>query len=207
MNIVPTIQDKRPPFVRFDQAEFGLDVEETAKQGRPVPKMIHMAYITPHGSKDVFEQPADGKDGWLARIMNKARNGEYPLEWAQHFNAAFKEYLQGSELPRQGTPIISWAMIASPTRRKQLVAIGIPTVEDLAEWPDSGLGQIGLDGRYLRDMAKGWVLEAKLSGSTAKDLADARSQIETLTGQLERANQKIDALAAQMHSMSDKKSK
>jgi hypothetical protein len=204
MDIVPTIQDARPPFVRFDQAEFGVDPEASAKLGHDVPRMIHMAYITPHGSKDVFEQPAEA---WLTKIMAKAKQGDYKLEWARHFRAAFDEYLKGSELPREGTPLVHWSMIPSPTRRKQLVAAGIPTVEDLAAWPDASLGAIGLDGRYLRDIARGWITEAKDKGTYAKTLADANARIAHLESQNERLEAQNNKLAQRLEALEKKAAK
>lgn len=176
MSMVPQIFDKRPPFVRWEEREMGIDQEATEKAQRPIPRVVIMACITPHGSKDVVEKVAEE---WLAQIKRQALNGMYNLEWSQFFHASFEEWKKGNELPREGTPIISWAM-ATNEARKRLRSLGITTVEDLGEMPDSNLAVIGLDGRYLRDLARGWLNEAKDKGANAKALADANVRIAQL---------------------------
>lgn len=193
--MVPTIQKERPPFVRFEVREMGLDQVATEREKRPIPREVVMAIITPWGSKDEIEKIAEE---WIADIKRKAMLGSYPLEWSTHFELQFTEWQKGNELPREGTPIRTWAMIAKQEPRRRLQALGIHTVEDLAAVPDSGLGQIGLDGRYLRDLARGWLAEAKEKGASAKDLADANARIEQLEGVIERSNARIARLEAQL---------
>lgn len=180
--MVPTVslQDKRPPYVRFEERDHGIDAEQSKIAGRPVPKTAIFACIMSIGSKDVHDAIAEE---WLASIKAKAIKGEYPLEWSQHFHAAFEEWKKGNELPRTGTPIKTWQMITRE-QANRLHVIGHTTVEDLAQVPDTSLGQIGPDGRYLRDLAKGWIKEAEDKGGNARELADAKLRIDDL----EKAN-------------------
>lgn len=194
-----SIFDKRPPFVRFEEREMGIDVDATAKAGRPIPRVVIMACITPHGSKDVFEKIADE---WLAQNKQKALSGEYPIEWKNHFELQYSEWRKGNELPREGTPIKTWAMCTREAGIR-LVGNGITTVEDLAEFPDSGLGAIGMDGRYLRDLARGWIKEAKDLGANAKALADANVKIESLEETIAKQTARIDRLQAKLESQDD----
>lgn len=189
--MVPTIQKERPPFVRFEVREHGLDPELTEKEKRPIPREVVFAIITPWGSKDEIEKVAEE---WIAQIKRQAMQGMYPLEWANHFELQYKAWQEGHELPREGTPIRTWAMIAKQEPRRRLQALNVHTVEDLAAVPDSGLGMLGLDGRYLRDMARAWLAEAKEKGANAKDLADANAKIEHLTGQVERLTAQVAQL-------------
>src|ERR1700730_18061938 len=99
--MIPQIFDKRPPFVRFEEREMGLDAELSEKEGRPIPRVVVMACITPHGSKDVVEKLATE---WLEQIRKQALNGMYNLDWSNFFHAQFEEWKKGNELPREGTP-------------------------------------------------------------------------------------------------------
>jgi hypothetical protein len=185
-----SIFDKRPPFVRFEEREMGLNAEATAREGRPIPRVVVMACITPHGSKDCFEKVAED---WLAQIKQKAMSGEYPLDWKNHFELQYAEWRKGNELPREGTPVKTWAMCTREAATR-LVAVGITTVEDLAQFPDTGLGAIGMDGRYLRDLARNWISEAKDKGANAKALADANLELASLRETVAQQSTRIDKL-------------
>ena len=186
--------DKRPPFVRFEERELGINQDASREAGRPVPRVVVMACITPAGSKDIVEKVATD---WLAQIKEKALNGMFPLEWSQHFHAQYEEWLKGNELPREGTPVKTWQMVTRE-QSTRLVAIGYTTVEDLAEVPDTTLGQIGLDGRYLRDLARSWINEAKDKGVTARELANANVKIEELSGIVQRQAEMLQRLESRL---------
>lgn len=192
--------DKRPPYVRFEEREMGLNAEASEKEGRPIPRVVMMACITPHGSKDVHEKPAEE---WLAQIKAKALAGDYPPEWLAHFELQFKEWQRGNEIPRDGTPVRTWQMCTREASGR-LIANGITTVEDLAQFPDSGLGAIGMDGRYLRDLARNWLSEAKDKGANAKALADANVQIEELKKSNAALSDRVERLAARLEAEADK---
>lgn len=191
-----SVFDKRPPFVRFEEREQGLNAEATAAAGRPIPKVIIMACITNAGSKDVFEK---GAEDWIAEKHTQALNGHFPLEWVTLFRAQFEAFKQGHELPREGTPIKTWAM-CTRLDATQLIAAGITTVEDLASFPDSNLGSVGMNGRYLRDMARGWINEAKDKGANAKALADANVEIDDLKAKNARFAERIERLEQRLES-------
>jgi hypothetical protein len=194
-----SVFDKRPPYVRFEEREMGLNVEATAAAGRPIPKVVIMACITNAGSKDCFERIAEE---WIEDKHKQALNSLFPLEWVTLFRAQFEAFKQGHELPREGTPIKTWAM-CSREASTRLIACGITTVEDLAEFPDSNLNVIGMDGRYLRDMARGWINEAKDKGANAKALADANVKIGTLEETINRQAERMERLEARLEDRED----
>ena len=187
---IPVSFDKRPPFVRFEEREYGRNVEASEAAGRPIPKIVVMACITPFASKDCIEKPATE---WLEQIRSKAAKGEYPAEWAVGFQNQYDEYLKGNELPRDGTPIVTWQMLTKE-QQVRLKALDITTVEDLALIPDNGLGMIGLDGRVLRDTARSWIAEAKDKGVVAQELNKANAKIEEQAEQIARLTQRLDEL-------------
>jgi hypothetical protein len=194
MSMIPTLMDKRPPFIQFRDQEYGINRDASEAAGRPVPAMVTMACITPHGSKDEFIKPAEE---WLAQTKAKALRGDYPVEWYNHFDLQFTEWKKGNELPREGTPIQTWQAVSNE-QRSRLKAIGIPTVEDLAQFPDSSLAMVGLDGRYLRDLARGWLDEGKDKGINAKALADANAKIADQQVVIDRQEARLAALEARL---------
>lgn len=186
------IAEARMPYVRFEEREHGLNSEASERAGRPIPRVVVFACVTPHGSKDSLDKIADE---WIPDIKRRAAMGQYPPEWAEHFSKAYEAWKQGQELPRDGTPVMTW-QAATAEQRTRLRALGIPTVEDLAAVPDGSLGQIGLDGRNLRDLAKGWMNEAKDKGVNARLIADQATQIEDLKALNESLRQRVAALEA-----------
>jgi hypothetical protein len=199
--MIPSISDKRPPFVRFEEREMGLNPVATEKEGRPIPRVVFLACVTPHGSKDVVEKVADT---WLAELKQKALRGEYPIDWYNQFDMQFTEWRKGNDLPREGTPIKTWAM-ATREQATRLIGNGITVVEDLAAFPDSNLSVIGMDGRYLRDLAAGWINEAKDKGINSKALADANVKINDLTQTISRQSERIERLEQRLESGAESK--
>lgn len=184
--------DQRPPYVRFEEREYGLNPEASTAAGRPIPRVVLMACITPFASKDCFEKPATE---WLEDIRRRAAKGEYPAEWAQRFTMQYEEHLKGNELPREGTPVQTWQMVTAE-QRMRLKALGVGTVEDLAMTPDSGLSVIGLDGRTLRDTAKSWIAEAKDKGIVSRALADANAKLEQQQVLIDRLSARLESAEA-----------
>lgn len=183
----------RMPFVRFVEREYGNNPEASLAAGRPIPRLAIMAVVNSHGSKDEFEAPAEE---WIKQKRLEASRGNYDGEWVKHFEKQLAEYKAGNELPREGTPIATW-QAATSEQRLRLKAFGITVVEDLAQVPDGAVSSLGLDGRYIRDLARNWINEAKDKGVNSKALADANVKIE-------QQQASIDALQAQVNSLLDK---
>lgn len=188
------IADKRPPFVQYEEREVGINAEATETAGRPIPRVLTLACITPHGSKDRFEKEADV---WLKEIRSKALRGEYPLEWVNFFEAQYAEWKKGNELPREGSPTRTWPAVTKE-QGVRLIAMGYTTIEDVAQIPDTALGQIGPDGRYLRDLARSWINDSKDKGINARALADANVKIEQQNQRLESLQHQLAVLQAQL---------
>lgn len=193
------IADKRPPFVQFEEREMGFNEEASKTAGRPIPRVVTLACITPHGSKDRFEKVAEE---WLTQIRDQALRGQYPLEWANFFQASYAEWKKGNELPREGTPTRTWQAVTKE-QSVRLIALGYSTVEDVAQIPDTGIGMIGPDGRYLRDLAKSWINEAKDKGINARALADANARITEQDRQITELRQSIAQLKAELQAQID----
>lgn len=173
------------PYVQFANKDYGRDEEASRRAGRHIPRSATFIIITSHGSKDSSEHIVEE---WLPRKRLEASRGQYNAEWVEKIEKAYEAWKKGHELPREGTPIMTWQMV-SPEQNTRLRALGITTVEDLAAIPDTGLAEIGLDARYLRDLARNWVMEGQQKGINAQELANAQAKLrdqETLIESLQR---------------------
>lgn len=182
----------RPPLYTFIDKEMGEDREKSDAAGYFIPKSVTFIQITPHGHKgDPMEFIADE---FIARKKVESDMGRYEGGWVRAFEEGLKNHLSGKESVRDGASIMSWERIPDKNRRKAL-SNRFPTVEDLAATPDSGLDQIGLDGRYLRDMARGDVQSKKDLSPVVRELADANDTIRKQQEQIDALVARMDALA------------
>lgn len=180
----------RIPFYSFQNKEHGADPIASAEKGYEVPKMVTFILITPHGHKgDPMEFFADE---FIQRKERESREGRYDQAWVSEFKKSLAAFKEGNELPRDGTPLITWDRILKQ-RREQLAKL-FPTVEDLAAVPDSSLGSIGLDGRVIRDLAKGDIQAKKDLSPLVKELAETKEDNRRLQEQLSRLAERLDAL-------------
>lgn len=181
--------DKRPPLVRFEDREYGINHEASERAGRPIPNVVPFALITPFGSKDIVEKVAEE---WLSQIRHRAMQGGFPSEWVAQFERQFEEWKKGNELPREGTPVKTWQAI-SKEQQVRLIALGYSVIEDLAQCPDSGLGTIGLDGRYLRDLARKW--GDTDTAAIIKRAADLEAKVREQDEMISRMSEQLSQLS------------
>ena len=180
----------RVPFFFFQDREHGADAEKSKELGYEVPLMKTFILITPHGHKgDPMEFLADE---FIERKSEEVRANRYDPSWVQEFKTGLALWREGKEIPRHGTPVITWERILK-SRREQL-AKQFPTVEDLAAVPDSSLGQIGLDGRVLRDLARGDIKAKTDLSPVVKELAEEKENNRRLTEQLEALTERFNEL-------------
>ena len=180
----------RVPYFFFVNREHGSDPEKSKEAGYEVPKLVTFIMITPHGHRgDPVEFFADE---FIERKTREAREGRYDNAWVAEFKAGLTLFREGKEIPRTGTPIVLWERILK-NRREQL-ATKFPTIEDLAAVPDSSLGDIGLDGRVLRDLAKGDIQAKKDLSPVVKELANANETIRQQQDQIDKLVARLDAI-------------
>lgn len=181
---------ERVPYFNFIDRENGADPEKSKEAGYEVPKLVTFIQITPHGHRgDPMEFFAEE---FIERKGREAKEGRYDHQWVAEFKAGLAAHREGKEIPRHGTPLITWERILK-SRREQLVKM-FPTIEDLAAVPDSNLGMIGMDGRVLRDMAKADIQAKKDLSPVVKELADANETIRRQQEQLDKLKARLDAM-------------
>jgi hypothetical protein len=180
----------RVPYFAFVDREHGVDAKKSKEAGYEVPKLLTFILVTPHGHKgDPMEFFAND---FIERKSAEAKNGIYDPTWVSEFKKGLDLHKEGKEIPREGTPLITWERILK-TRRESLVR-RFPTLEDLAATPDSNLGEIGLDGRVLRDLAKADLQAKKDLSPVVKELADVKEDNRRLTETLESLSARLAIL-------------
>jgi hypothetical protein len=183
-------QESRVPYFFFTNEESGEDKEASEKLGYPVPKIVTYINVIPHGSKgatSVFIA-----DEYIARKSKEAHEKRYDPKWVKEYKDGLALFLEGKAVPRNGTPLISYERIAKA--RREALAVQFPTVEDLAAVPDSSLGDIGLDGRVIRDLARGDIQAKKDLSPVVRELADANETIRRQEEQITKLSARLDVL-------------
>lgn len=191
------IAEARPPYVTFETK--GLeDRAASIAAGHYVTIDVDFAIITPQGSKDRIERNVKE---WLASLSQQTSEGRFKHEWLSHFQASYKAWKEGQELPLSGTPILTWPVI-SPAQVKVLLDSQIRTVEDLAAANEETLARVGMGSRALKDKAISWLTAAGSSGKVTERLAaaeqanaDLKARNTTLEKQLRELAAKVAALS------------
>ena len=112
--------------------------------------------------------------------------------WPEHYKA----FKAGLEAPESGTPLAEWPVIPE-SRRKELLALHIKTVEALAELPDTAIVRLGIGGRELVKKAKAYIQQAQDLAPMNALAEENERQAELLKAQ----QQQIDDLTQQIASI------
>lgn len=184
-------QDARPPYFMFQYRAIP-NPRKTEEEGRVVYDNMAYIQVVAHGSKDVFEKPAEE---WFAQKRKEAMNGFYPQPFLDLAEKQFDAWKQGQEVPREGTPLSVWP-VATPADVEQCSLARITTVEDLAAATETSLQILGMGGRQLRDKAKNWLEAAKDKGTLVNTVAKLEADNADLRQAIEIAAAKIAELEA-----------
>ena len=180
---------ERPSYVRFER----LAVEDRAasiRDGQYVARDVDYALITAAGSKDIFKTKAVQ---WMADLKQQAAIEKIPLAWVDHYKKQYDAWLNGQELPINGTPIKGWGVI-SPAQQTTLIHNNVFTVEDLATLNDEGLRRIGMGAVQLRTKAAAWVAQLADKGPLTQEIAAVRTENVTLKLSMESMQKQLDEL-------------
>lgn len=170
------VDNNRPPYVAWETRPVE-DRSASIANGHYTSKDIDFAVITRPGSRDTLDREALV---WLTELKNKAAKGEVPAAWFEGFKASYDSWKKGEELPATGTAIRDWPPL-SPSARKDILAAGIRTVEDLAELSDSDLTSIGTGALAYKQKAQAWLKASAETGKVAEQIATLTQQIAELT--------------------------
>lgn len=192
MSMVGAMSDRKdvPAYVRFERRPIE-DRAASTRSGNYVAVDVDYALVTPPYSRDVFEQVAVE---WLAQMERDAGSGRLPREWYERYVEAYARWKKGEEMPLNGTPIKGWQVI-SPAQMKNLIAINILTVEDLANVNDEGCRRIGMGSGDLRDKAKAWLSQAKDKGPLTMENSSLKAENKALKTKNEELEIRVKELA------------
>lgn len=190
---MPTVDNDRPPYVVFERRAIE-DRNASIASGHYCSKDIDIAIITRPGSRDNLEKEAKV---WLAELREKTRQQLIPPNWYDAFNTAYESWKKGEELPENGTPIRGWPVL-SPAVQKDLIALGIRTVEDLAALPDGNLGSIGTGAVSYKQKAVAWLEAAKDKGKVIEQVSALSTQVAELVALTKAQAEEIKNLRAQL---------
>lgn len=186
------LKDDRPPYVTFELRP-EEDRAKTIENGYFTTQDVEYALITPPYSKDRIEKTVKA---WFDECEVNVREGRMPQKWFDYWKTGYKAWKEGQEIPVDGQPIKGWRKI-SPAQEKNLLAIGVRTVEDLAKMNDEGMKRYGMGAQQLKDLA---IAELKDPNKLANENAALKADLAT-------ANERIDALVKRLEAVEAKAKK
>lgn len=144
---------------------------ESEKQGRPIFRDVEYVEIRIAGDKNnvpVFKV-----------------NDEHRSRWPE----VYKQFKAGLEQTQEGTPLDEWSVLPR-SKVEEYKALGIYTVEALADLPDSAIHRIGMDARKIMAQAKAFIEDAK-DNAKVNELA---AQNEALKAELDLIKAQVSGL-------------
>lgn len=178
-------REEARPFVQFEMRA-QEDRSGVSPDGVTHTIDVPWAIVRAPGSRDSLEKPARE---WLEQLKQYAHNDRIPRSWPRDYTEAFELWLRGEELPLHGTALKSWPPL-SPAQRKNALALGLLTVESLAQANSEVLARLGMGAHTLKQLAVNWLTESKDKGSMAQSLEAALVRLEaaekTITAQAEQ---------------------
>lgn len=174
------------------------DEVATRKAGRPMFTEMEVCDITfpaNRGTKATF--PAHDAEPNATRESVKTSGGV--VTYAMLYNKQYLAFKEGVAQPLNGTPL-SEAPFLSEAKRRELGALNIRTVEQLASLDGTPLKQLGMGGRELKDQASAYIASAAGSADTTA----LASQIESLRQQLDDERRERAELEAVIRNNAEK---
>ncbi|BAB48034.1 hypothetical protein [Mesorhizobium japonicum] len=154
------------------------DEAASKKAGRPIFTDIEVCDITfPANRQTRATFPAHDAEPNATR--ESMANGGGVMTYAQVYNAQYLAYKSGVAQPMGGTPL-SEAPFLTESKRRELKALNVHTVEALASLDGMPLKQLGMGGRELKNQAVAYIDNA--AGSA--DVTNLAAQVAILTQQL-----------------------
>lgn len=186
--------DERPPYIKFEVRAVE-DRNASIEAGHYVAKDVIFALVTPAGTRERIERPAED---YLAYLREGAAQERIPSNWVPAVEEALERFKKNQEDPEFGTPIRNYPAI-SPAQARMLTDMGIVSVEQLADATEEALQRIGMGARAMKERAKTYLDAAKSTGITAAEhekLVAENDALKVRNEALEERVSKLEALAA-----------
>ena len=181
---------QRPPYVQFEQRAVE-DRNATIKAGGLVMRDVDYVIVMQVGSKDTVEK--DALD-WLNDLDRLAQNGNYPIEWAQHFRRQYESWKAGYATPELGLSVRQWPSL-SKAQAENLLAAGVRTVEDVATMNEQTMQRVGMGARELQRKARAYV-DSRETNKAAEQIAALQADLENRDATITSLEQRLAKLEA-----------
>ena len=182
----------RPAIVRFERRTIE-DRPASLAAGKYVAKDVDYALITPPYSKDVIPLKIEQ---WKSNLNQDMRAGRIPEDWVKAYVESYEKWLNGQEMPPNGSPIRGWGVI-SPAQQENLIRMNILTIEDLASANDEGKRRIGMGALELVTKAQTWLKQLQSAGAVTQEMASVKSENAQLKASLEALQEQVKKLAVE----------
>jgi hypothetical protein len=189
----PLITDNDRPYVTFSTVT-EEDHRASREQGKVVLRDVHYAHVTGKGGKDTTKHKLPG---WWDLLGPQVASGRLKPEWVELWKRGFEKYLEGKEVPAEGTPILGWGLIPG-SMQETIIRANIRTVEDLATAPADALSRIGMGAVELKRRAEAWVAQHKDKEGLAVKMAAVQQENDGLKDQLATLMKKVEELSKQV---------
>lgn len=137
---------------------------KSKKEGRPIFDEVEMVRVFFAGDKN--QRPCFVVDD------------EHRKRWPKEYEA----FKKGEEFAASGTPLEKWPQMTT-AKVAELKALGIFSVENLAEVPDGNLGALGMGAREWREKARAFIKLGKdtaIVSEQAQEIAVLKEQVARL---------------------------
>lgn len=197
-NEVPYIAEKYAYEPSFEQ----FVVEKTVpvkviKQKVDEDGVVHEVEETKYETKEVLEERATYDrvivHPWIDQLRDRYRNGRISERYFNFCVNAFEKWKESGDVPVEGYPVIEWRM-ATPAQQEMLIAIGINSVEKVAEMNEDTLTAFGMGGRDLKKKAAEFLLAGTDQAQSAAKILALESKVERDAVERSRLEEKLHEL-------------
>ena len=167
------------------------DPKATAEQGRPIFNDVEFVRIRAAGSRDVFVAPAHDQSS------KKDPNNGKRMTYAQLHFGPYEAFKRGIEFRESGTPLSELTNI-SAAKRKELNAVNVYTVEQLAALDGASLAKLGMGGRGLKTLAQEYISKATGVGAMSKlalENEELKARLARIEAMMQGAQAPLSALS------------
>lgn len=159
------------------------DEQASKTAGRPIFTDMEVCDLTfPANTKTKASFPAHEAEPNATR--ESIANGGGVVTYAMLYGQQYRAFKSGAAQPISGTPLAE-APFLTEAKRRELLALNVKTVEQLASLDGTPLKQLGMGGRELKNQAQAYLDNA--AGSA--DVTNLAAQVASLTQQLAEERQ------------------
>jgi hypothetical protein len=169
--------DQMPEAAPTVRARFFADAIENPKRskeaGRPMfddVEMVEFLFL-------------DDRNSRFVAIASERSRSNGPT-YAEQYPREYEAFKRGTARAATGTPLEHWPILTT-SRVHELKAMGILSVDELADATEGVIRNIGRDGRTLQEQARAFIGTAKDGAGTAALAAEVeklRAQVAALSG-------------------------